>query len=184
MKKLKKKELLAYFDVYRSAFPDWQGEPDAQISRTHGPLKQQIGMEALLTGAYRLSSAVELLLNMPKPRHILTCHLDIRHRDIYPREHLAKWQSAVKAMEEQFVPPPRRPLEVAETLRLAELEVERDNIVNMHYSACLAALNASHGNLTRAQYWCDRLKQQSTSRGRELPEWAIEKVNFGAELSP
>ncbi len=56
----------------------------------------------------------------------------------------------VKAMEEQFLPSVRKPLDTAEVLKLAEEEVVRDKIDNINYlSSGLAALNAYVGNMDR-----------------------------------
>jgi len=46
-------------------------------------------------------------------------------------------------MEEQFLPPVRKPLDAPETLRFGEEEAERDRIDNINYMTGLAVLNVT-----------------------------------------
>jgi hypothetical protein len=166
---LTKSQLVGYFNDYRSAFPDWEVEHDVVLARSDGPLKQRIAFEALRSGAYRPSHSIEVLI-APDVR-VLAGFLDIKHREVLPREHAAKWPRVLKAMEEQFLPSIRRPLDAAEVLQLAEEEVVRDRIDKTHYSVALAALNAFTGNSERAIWWCERVPAQLASLGREPVDW-------------
>ena len=178
---LTKKHLLDCFRNYREAFPDWAVEHDVVLSRVNGAVRQQIGFQALRTGAYRPSCSIQVLL-VPEFCYVLQQWLDVKHREVSLREHATKWPSVVKAMEEQFLPPIRNPLSVVETLRLAEEDTERNGIDNLNNSTGLAALNAYQGNLERALYWCDRVKTCSAKMERQLGEWEVRKVEFVTQL--
>jgi len=101
IKPLTKQQLFEYFKVYRDAFPDWAVENEVVLVRLQGPIKQCIAFEALRGGAYRPSSSVEVLVS--DGVRILFSFLDIKNREILPRDYLVKWPRIVKAMEEQFV---------------------------------------------------------------------------------
>jgi hypothetical protein len=179
---LTKRQLVEYFQVYREAFPDWAVEHDVMLTRTHGPIKQLIDFQAQRSGAYRPSGGVRILLPIPDGCSILHQYLDVKHREILPREHPSKWPLVLKAMEEQFVPPIRKPLDVAETLRFGEEEAIRDRIDNMNYTMGLAAINAYLGNAERAIYWCHRVEERAANMGRPLADWEIRKKDFAHEL--
>ena len=85
-------------------------------------------------------------------------------------------------MEEQFVPSIRKPLDAAETLRLAEEEAERDRIHNINYSTGLAVLNAHLGNTERALYWCGRVEETAAHLGRPLGDWETRKRCYSLDL--
>lgn len=179
---LTKQQLIACFQPYREAFLDWEVEHDTVLARARGPLKQTIYFQSLRTGAYRPSHAVEILLPIPDGCSILHSHLDIKHRDVFPREHSAKWPQMLKAMEEQFIPPIRKPLDVAETLQFGEKEAEVDRIENINHMAGLAALNAYLGNTKRAGYWCGRLEIRAVHIGRPLGDWEVRKRQYALAL--
>jgi hypothetical protein len=75
---LTKKQLIDFFRVYRDAFPDWSVEHDVMLTRTHDPLRQSIDFQSLRSGAYRPSSAINLLMPIPDGCSILNQHLDVR----------------------------------------------------------------------------------------------------------
>jgi hypothetical protein len=177
---LTKRQLIGYFKDYREAFPDWGVEHDVVLVRSHGPVKQHVAFEALRSGAYRPSCSVEVLVT-PGVR-VLTRFLDIKHREVLPREHAAKRPLVLKAMEDQFQPSVRSPLDATEVLRLTEEEVVRDRIDKTHHSVALAALNAYVGNLDRAAWWCDRVPIQLAGLGREPADWEQEHAEYVQQL--
>ena len=81
---LTKRQLVGYFDDYRDAFPGWNVEHDVDFARTQGPVKQHVALEALRSGTYRPSCSVEILVTPGVP--VLTRFLDIKHREVLPRE--------------------------------------------------------------------------------------------------
>lgn len=179
---LTKKQLVGYFQPYRDALPDWGTEYDVMLTRTHGPLRQAIHFQALRSGAYRPSHAVDILVRVPDGCSILHRHLDVKHREVLPRDHAAKWPLVLRAMEEQFLPPIRKPLDVAEVLRLAEAETDRDHIANINYLTGLTVLNAYLGKAERAIFWCGRVEETAAHLGRPLGDWETRKRCFILDL--
>jgi len=180
IKPMTKTQLVEYFRVYRDAFPDWRVEHDVVLVRSNGPIKQHIAFEALRAGSYRPSCSIQVLV-APEVR-LLTRFLDIKHRELLPRDHSAKWPDMVKAMEEQFLPSVRKALNTAEVLQLGEEAVARDKIDNINYSSGLAALNAYVGNMDRALWWCERINTQLAAKEREPADWEQHLATFAQQL--
>ena len=180
IKPLTKRQLAEYFSDYRAAFPDWTEEHDVVLTRSGGPIKQHIAFEALRGGAYRPSCSVEILITLGV--RILHRFLDIRHREVYPRQHLERWPQVVKAMEEQFEPPIRKPLEVLEVLRLEEEEIARVGFENINDFCGVAALHAYLGHAETALLWCDRADESLKSQGRQPPGWELRQAQFARRL--
>lgn len=139
--------------------------------------KQYIAFEGLRAGSYRPSCSVEIV-GPPERTQVLFRFLDIKHREVLPREHSAKWPLVLKAMQQQFVPSVRKPIDVAEVLRLVEEEVERERVNNINYSVALAVLNAHVGKSQRAVSWCNRAEQQAAERGTAIAEWESRQMQF------
>ncbi len=178
---LKKSELVKYFQVYREAFPDWNVEHKVMLTRSLGPIAQHIDFQALRSGDYRPSCSIRVV-GPPGYPSVLNKHLDIKHREISRREHDMMWPLVIKAMEEQFLPSVRKPLDIAEVLRLAEEEAERDGIENINYSNGLAALNVYVGHMDRAIYWCNRVEAQFDALDYEPADWQQNHVQFARQL--
>lgn len=179
---LTKRQLIGYFQSYRDALPDWAVEHDVTLTRTFGPLKQVIYFEALRSGAYRPGHSVDIMLRVPDGCSILHKDLDIKHRQVLPREHVAKWPLVLKAMEEQFEPSICQPLDVAETLRLAEEQVARHRIDNINYLTGLAVLNLYLEHTVRALYWCGRIEETAANLGRPLGNWEVLKRQYALDM--
>lgn len=179
---LARKELKAFFEPYRRAFPDWQVEHDVALTRKQDPLRQVIFFEGLRYAAYRPAHSIQLLINIPDGCGLLHQYLDVKNREVERGQHATKWPKVLKAMEEQFEPLIRRPLDVAETLVIAEEAASRDRIENINYLTGLAALNAYLGNAERARYWCGRVENRAASLGRALADWETRKRHFVSEL--
>jgi hypothetical protein len=181
IKPLSKTQLVEYFNTYRDRFPDWAVEHEVTLTRMAWPIKQVVAFQALRSGAYRPSSVVAILPALGHC-HVLSKWLDIKHREILPREHASKWAMVLEAMEQQFLPLIRKPLDVAEVVQLAEEEVVREKIENINYSCGLATLNACLGNQDRALWWCDRLEAQLSCLGRAPADWEMQKSAFTRQL--
>jgi hypothetical protein len=180
--RLTKRQLIEFLQPYREAFPDWAVGHDVMLTRSNGPLKQSINFQTLGSGAYRPSQAINILLPVPDGCTVLHRFLDVKHREVLARQHAAKWPLVLKAMEEQFMPPIREPLEVVRTLRMAEAGADRDQIDNISYTTALAALNAYVGNVERSLYWCDRVEQRAAHLGRPIANWETRKKCYIVEL--
>ena len=177
---LTKQELTKYFSDYRREFPDWAVEHDVVLTRQQEPLKQRIAFEALRDGTYRPSHSMDVLI--APDVGILPRFLDIKHREILPREHAGKWRQVVRAMEEQFQPSIRKPLDVVEVLRLGEQEVALSPQANANYLTGLAALSAYVGDVERALSWGDRVEERLRSQGRPPAPWELRLADFNRRL--
>jgi hypothetical protein len=177
-----KKQLIQCFKPYRESFPDWAVEHGVVLTRRNGPLKQLIVFRALRSGGYRPSHAINILFSVPDGCTILTSHLDVRYQQVMPREHPVKWPLVLRAMQEQFFPSVRKPLDVLEALRLGEEEAERDRIENISYMTGLAMLNAYVEKTERALWWCDRVEEKARHMGRPLGDWEIRKRQYNLAL--
>ncbi len=94
------------------------------------------------------------------------------------------WQGVVRDMEEQFIPNLRKPLDIAEVLRLAEEQAESGGYTNTRYLIGLATLNVHLGRDARAIEWCNRA-EASIERFRQsmdCPEWMLKQEEFNWKL--
>jgi hypothetical protein len=176
---LTNQQLAEFFGDYRKVFASWSVEHDVVLVRGQGPIVQRIGFEPLRDGAYRPSCSVEVLIVGVR---ILHRYLDIKHREILPRNHVAKMPLVIKAMEEQFQPSIRKPLDVGEVVRLGEQEVARDSIDNANHLSALAALNAHVGDAQRALHWCERVDERLAKKGAHLADWETRLLRFAMGL--
>jgi hypothetical protein len=181
IKPLTKAELIDYFQVYRKVFPDWTVEHQVVLVRACGPIRQHIAFEALRSGDYRPSCSIRVV-GPPDGAQLLHQYLDIKHVSISRREHLSKWSSVLKAMEEQFQPPVRKPLDIAEVLFLSEEATEEHNIDNVNNSTALAVMNAYLGKTERALFCCNRVEERATNAENKLAEWEVRKIQYIREL--
>ncbi|AQT68254.1 hypothetical protein STSP2_01410 [Anaerohalosphaera lusitana] len=142
---LTKKQLKEIVECYAAEFPDWEIVDGDRLVRSLGPVLQQIGFQGLSYQAYRPMGVIRAL---PYPSvKMLPQFLDIKHDVIDMRAHPRKWRSAIAAMEEQFVPPIRQPLNLREVMRLCEQTArEKTNDLCM-----LAILNAYLGEKLQAK---------------------------------
>ncbi len=178
---LKNSELVKYFRVYRDALPDWNVEHKVVLTRSAGPISQHIPFQALRSGAYRPSCTI-WVVGPPDGAQLL--HQFLRHplEQVSRRQHETKWPLVIKAMEGQFVPAIREPLDIVEVLRLAEEEAEKHGIENMNYLNGLATLNVHVGNMDHAIEWCNRAEGRLDTIGREPADWEQDHARFARQL--
>lgn len=93
------------------------------------------------------------------------------------------WPRVIEAMEQQFLPAVRKPLDVGEVLQLAEEEMVRDKIENINHYSGLAALHADVGNPEASLNWCERVESQLARREREPADWERQQAQFTRRLS-
>ncbi|HKU76414.1 MAG TPA: hypothetical protein VJR02_21060 [Pyrinomonadaceae bacterium] len=178
---LTKKALLKYFEDYRQAFPDWTVKHKVMLVRSEGVIEQQIAFEALRAGSYRPSSSIKVA-GPDRGFLLLSQFLDIKHEQIWPREHERKFPLVLQAMEEQFRPSIRRPLDPSVVLRLAEEEVADGRAGNINYCCGLAVLSAAIGKNERGLFWCNQVEEKLQSLGREPAEWELLFAQFARDL--
>lgn len=181
IKRLTRAQLIEYFNVYRDAFPDWDVEHRVVLTRSLGPVKQFIALESLRSGAYRPSNSIDIV-GPADGSQILFMYLDVKHREVFPREHETKAPLVIKAMEEQFVPRVREPLDLRCVLQFAEEWHAGGEVGNANGFSGLATLNAYIGNRDRALWWCDRFDVLLASIGREPADWEERKAAYVERL--
>lgn len=173
---LTKKQLAEIVECYATVFPDWRLIDGNRLERSFGPVVQQIGFEALRSGAYR-PAMVMRALPLPTVR-MLHQFLDIKHVQILPRQHPVMWKSVVAAMEEQFRPSIRKPLDLREIKGLCEQEAkESTNDLCM-----LAILNAYLGEKEKALACCERMQTLPPPTLAPRLDWEERHKEFGRQL--
>jgi len=173
---LTKKQLKEVVECYAAVFPDWKIIDGDRLVRSCGPILQQIGFEALRSGAYRPAAGIRAL-PLPTVR-MLPQFLDIKHVQILLREHATKWQGVVAAMEQQFRPSIRKPLDLREVKGLCEQEArESTNDLCM-----LAILNAYLGEKEQALSCCERMQTVPPPTLAPRLDWEQRHREFGRQL--
>jgi hypothetical protein len=175
-----KTQLAGYFGDYRAAFPEWEVRHGVALMRSNGVVSQHISFEALRSGGYRPTCAV-YVLGVPDAQ-VLARFLTPKYRQVMPREHESSFLHICRAMEDQFLPAIRQPLDTANVLDLAEQEVARDRIDSTNYSVALATLSARTGRMDRAEWWCDRVPEQLALLGRPPADWQLRHVEYARRL--
>lgn len=175
------RELVKYVRVYRDAFPDWNVEHKVVLTRTSGPISQQISFQSLRSGAYRPSCSI-WVAGPPDKSQLLWQFLKNPLEQVDRRQHDTKCPLVLKAMEEQFVPRVREPLNIGEVFHLAEEQAERDHIENIRYFNGLATLSAHLGQTDDALHWCNRAEASLEKIGRDPAEWELSQASFARQL--
>jgi hypothetical protein len=104
--------------------------------------------------------------------------LDVKHRQSLLREHPTKWKGMVAAMEQQFRPPIRRPLDLREVKELCEQQArESTNDLCM-----LAILNAYLGDREEALACCERMQTLPPPTLAPRLDWEERHKEFGRQL--
>ncbi|MBT3200821.1 MAG: hypothetical protein HN350_13000 [Phycisphaerales bacterium] len=173
-----KKQLQVYVADYAHVFPasEWTPVEGCAFIRTSGPVQQYVGFENLRSGAYR---PVMMISTTAGPKRVVHAQdLDIKHREVFPREHDRMRDSVMQAMKEQFKPLIHNPLDPEEVLILCEREAPG----KINDCSGLAAINAYLGHTDRALQWCDRLEIAQEELGRELADWERKLIKFGYRL--
>lgn len=184
IKPISKAQLRVFFDDYAAVFPEWKRQSDTAIVRGAGPAEQRIGIEGLRSGAYRPWCIVEVqLAPLGRALGILPRHLDIKHREVRPQQHAAKWREVVGAIEEQFQPPVRQPLELEDTLRRGAAEVLDARVENANYDCALAGLATYVGMDEEALRWCERAIARFETPARTPFPWEAPLVQFARGLA-
>lgn len=162
---------------YATVFPGWEMFAGVGFFRTEGPIRQQIGFEALPSGAYRPSCGIRAL-PLPTAR-MLFRHLDVRHRQVLFRQHESRWKDIVAAMEQQFMPAIRKPIDLEEVAELCEREAR--NATND--LAMLAILYAWLGRKDEAIRCCESLEHAPPPALAPRLDWETRHIEFSRALA-
>lgn len=173
---LTKKQLGEIVECYTTVFPDWELVNGQVFARTHGSIVQHVGIETLRYKAYRSWSGIAAL-PLPTVR-MLHQFLDIKHRQVELRAHPTTWKAIVAAMEQQFQPPIRKPLDLQEVKELCEQQAkESTNDLCM-----LAILNAYLGEKEKALACCERMQTLAPPTLAPRLDWEERHREFGRQL--
>ena len=180
-KPLTKSQLKEVVAQYAAQFPDWAIFPNgAAFTRSFGPIQQMIWFQALRTGEYRPTHVINsTILSMPRMLDQLP---DVRNRESSLSQHETRMPKIIAAMEAQFKPDIRKPLDIAEVLALCEAEAESmpDTTNNMTMLAILSAWLGRDGD---ALGYCERLHNSPLPKLAPMPEWEDAMRAFGSELT-
>jgi hypothetical protein len=177
---LTKTRLKAIVADYATTFPDWMLFPSGTaFVRSFGPVQQMIWFQNMRT-YYRPTQVINTTV-LPQPR-MLTQMLDVKHREVEHRWHERKFADTLAAMEQQFRPDIRKPLDIAEVLALCEAEAGSmpDTTNNL---AMLAILNAWLGRDAEALDCCERMQHCPLPKLAPMPEWEEAMRTFGRDLA-
>ena len=165
---------------YAAQFPDWVMFVDGTaFVRRQGPIRQMIWFQKMSSAAYRPTHVIETTVN--RIPSMLTQVLDVKHREVEHRWHERKFAATLAAMEQQFRPDIRKPLDIAEVLALCEAEAAAmpDTTNNM---TMLAILNAWLGRDAEALACCERMQHCPLPTLAPIPEWEAAMRAFGRDL--
>ena len=174
-----KAQLKAVIADYAARFPSWELVHDGQaFVRKSGPIQQMIWFQKMSSAAYRPTHVINTTV-LPMPR-MLSQMLDVKHREVEYRLHEEKIENTLVAMEQQFRPGVRKPLDLEEVLALCEAEARPDSTNDR---TMLAILYAWLDYRTEALNACDRMQFCPMPTLAPMPEWEEAMRAFGRDLS-
>jgi len=178
-KPMTKKQIRDVVTEYATRFPEWTMFTDGMaFTRNLGPIQQMIWFQGLRTGAYRPMHVINTTA-LSTPR-MLTQMLDVRNREATLKQHAVRMPPMLAAMEHQFRPDIRKPLDIAEVLELCEAEARPDSTNDL---AMLAILYAWLGRDTNALECCEQMQHCSLPTLAPIPEWEDAMRAFGRDLA-
>ena len=176
-----KKQLQSVVIDYASHFPGWVLFPDGTaLTRCSGPIQQMIWFQKMSSAAYRPTHSIGSLVLSCAHIRMLPQMLDVKHREVEVRWHGRKWRDTLTAMEEQFKPDIRKPLDIAEILVLCEAEARQDATNDL---TMLAILYAWLGRDAQALDCCQRMQHCPLPKLAPIPEWEDAMRAFGIDLA-
>lgn len=104
--------------------------------------------------------------------------LDIKHVQILPRQHPVMWESAVTAMEQQFRPSIRNPLDLREIKGLCE----QDAKPTTNDLCMLAILSAYLSEKEQALSCCEQIEKVEPPTLAPRLDWEQRHLEFGRQL--
>jgi hypothetical protein len=176
-------QLKAVVSEYAARFPEWPIFADgAAFVRCSGPIRQMIWFQKMSFAAYRPTHGIRSLVLPEAYIRMLPQVLDVKHREVEHRWHDRKFADTLAAMEQQFRPDIRKPLDIAEVLALCEAEAatmpDTTNDMTM-----LAILHAWLGHDAEAFDCCERMQHCPLPKLAPMPEWEEAMRAFGRDLA-
>lgn len=182
-KPMTKKQIREIVAEYAAHFPKWALYSDGTaFLREFGPVRQMIWFQALRTGDYRPMHGISSLALPEAHIRMLPQLLDVRNRESSLKQHASRMPGILAAMEQQFRPDVRKPLDITDVLALCEAEAGTmlDTTNNM---TMLAILSAWVGRDAEAIGYCERMQHCSLPTLAPMPEWEDAMRTFGRELT-
>lgn len=176
-----KAQLKAVIADYAARFPEWElAHGGMAFVRNADPVQQMIWFQKMSSAAYRPTHVINTTA-LPMPR-MLSQILDVKHREVEYRLHEQKYANTLAAMEQQFRPDIRKPLDIAEVLALCEAEAGAmpDSTNNM---TMLAILSAWLDRKAAALDYCERMQHCPLPTLAPMPEWEAAMRSFGRDLA-
>lgn len=167
---------------YAAKFPNWElVHGGLAFVRTTGPVQQMIWFQDMRK-YYRPSHGIGSLVLLDAHIRMLPQVLDVKHREVEHRWHERKFADTLDAMDQQFRPDIRKPLDINNVLALCEAEAGtmQDTTNNM---TMLAILSAWLGRDAEALGYCERAQHCSPPTLAPMPEWQKAMRAFGLELT-
>jgi hypothetical protein len=177
-----KAQLRAVVADYAVTFPDWTLVHDGTaFARKFGPVQQIIGFQKMSSGSYRPMHGISALA-LPEAHIRMLPQLPFRPSTMRQTSHSHRWPEMLAAMEQQFKPDIRKPLDIAEVLALCETEAGAmpDTTNNM---SMLAILSAWLGRDAEALDYCERMQHCPLPMLAPMPEWEEAMRGFGRDLA-
>lgn len=171
-----KAELRKYVPAYESLFEGWHKRSEEAFFRVSGPFAQQVWFENLRSGAYRPAMAVSILVITDGA--ILHQFLDVKYRQVLPREHERKLDGVRKAMQTEFRPSIAKPFDEEEAMQMF-IEQATDRIRD---ASSLAALYAYAGCLPQALEMVSKVRRLAEAKD-ELFVWEPALVDQAVDLA-
>jgi hypothetical protein len=176
-KRITRKQLQGVAAQYGNELPEWRlAYGGLALVRDYFPIRQQIGFEALSSGAYRPAHGIRAL-PLPVSR-MLFQFLSVPGRELQFGRHEGHWREMLARMEVQFLPPVRMPLDIAEVAKLAERKARP----TVNDSAMLAILYAWLRRYDQAIDRCREMQSYPTPTLAPRTDWEEQMKAFGRRL--
>ena len=178
-----KAQLKGVVAEYAARFPEWSIFVDGTaFVRRCGPIQQMIWFQKMSSASYRPSHGIRSLVLPDAFIRMLPQVLDVKHREVEYRWHERKFADTLAAMEQQFRPDIRKPLDIAEVLALCEAEAQSVPATTNNM-AMLAILHAWLDHDDEALDRCERMQHCPMPTLAPMPEWEVAMRAFGLALA-
>lgn len=181
MTNITKQQLRSIVADYAAVLPWSHLVPEALV-RSCGPFLQAITFERLSGGDYRPMNFVQVLVAPDDGKRgrvdFLAQTLQQSPHVLSLRSHHERMPAMVRAMEVEFVPAIREPLDVEQTLRLCE----ESAVPTCAQVYAMAAVNAYLGRYDTAQAWCDRFDAAVNRLCLPWQDWQFQQKAFLSTL--
>lgn len=177
-----KARLKAIVADYETELPEWKLAHDKLVLvRNCGPIEQIIWFQDLCK-YYRPTHGISSLVLPEAHIRMLPQVLDVKHREVEHHWHDRKFADTLTAMEQQFHPDIRKPLDILKVLDLCEDEARLmpDTTNNM---TMLAILYAWTGRNIESLDCCERMQHCLLPKIAPIPEWEENMRTFGRNLA-